>query len=81
MESHFVPSVTDFLKGTALFDSFEASPARPYGNIMSLRRVWSTRGMILTGEAEVPREKPVSFPLCSPEVQMGWLGFEPRYVR
>jgi hypothetical protein len=51
MESPFGPTVADFLKGPALFGSFEASPARPYGNIMSLRRVWSTGGMILTGES------------------------------
>jgi len=50
MESPFVPTVTDFLKGRALFESFKASPARPYGNIMSLRRVCNTGGMILTGE-------------------------------
>ena len=29
MESPFVLTVTDFLKGTVLFESFKASPARP----------------------------------------------------
>jgi hypothetical protein len=50
MENPFIPTESDFQKGTALLESSEASPARPYGNIMSLRRVWSTGGMILTGE-------------------------------
>jgi hypothetical protein len=34
-------------------------------------RVWSIGGMILTGETEVLGEKPITVPLCPPQISYG----------
>ena len=34
-----------------------------------MKIIWVIRGMILTGETEVPEEKPLPVPLCAPQIQ------------